>query len=83
MAYNNLTSEQMFAITNLKEMYESNNTLLISITQISNNFNSTNITSLINNLISTNNEIKNLIMIIINVNVRIEKVAAVNRAAKR
>jgi hypothetical protein len=68
MAYNNLTSEQMFAITNLKEMYESNNTLLISITHNSNNFNSTNITNLLNNLISTNNEIKNNIITLLNIN---------------
>ena len=58
MAYNNLSREQM-NITNLKEMYESNNRLLISVTQISNTtFNSDNITSLVNNLISTNNDIK-------------------------
>jgi hypothetical protein len=69
MAYNNLTSEQMFAITNLKEMYESNNRLLTSVTQITNsNFNNDNITSLINNLISTNNQIKNNIMNLLNTN---------------
>ena len=69
MAYNNLTSEQMFAITNLKEMYESNNRLLTSVTQITNsNFNSDNITRLVNNLIGTNNEIKHNIMNLLNVN---------------
>jgi len=68
MAYNNLTSEQMFAITNLKEMYESNNRLLTNITQITNsNFNSDNITRLVNNLIGTNNEIKHNIMNLLNV----------------
>jgi hypothetical protein len=68
MAYNNLTSEQMFAITNLKEMYESNNRLLTSVTQITNsNFNSDNITRLVNNLIGTNNEIKHNIMNLLNV----------------
>jgi hypothetical protein len=67
MAYNNLTSEQMFAITNLKEMYESNNRLLTNITQITNsNFNSDNITRLVNNLIGANNEIKNNIMNLLN-----------------
>lgn len=69
MAHNNLTSEQMFAITNLKEMYESNNRLLTSVTQITNsNFNNDNITSLINNLITTNNQIKNNIMNLLNTN---------------
>ena len=68
MAYNNLTSEQMFAITNLKEMYESNNRLLTNVTQITNsNFNSDNITRLVNNLIGANNEIKNNIMNLLNV----------------
>ena len=69
MAYNNLTSEQMFAITNLKEMYESNNRLLTSVTQITNsNFNSDTITNLVSNLISTNNQIKYSIMNLLNVN---------------
>ena len=69
MAYNNLTSEQMFAITNLKEMYESNNRLLTSVTQITNsNFNSNSITTLVNNLISTNNQIKHNIINLLNVN---------------
>jgi hypothetical protein len=68
MAYNNLTSEQMFAITNLKEMYESNNRLLTSVTQISNsNFNNNTITNLVNNLISTNNQIKHNIINLLNV----------------
>ena len=70
MAYNNITREQQISnITNLKEMYESNNRLLTSITQITNpNFNSTNITNLITNLINTNNEIKNNIITLLNVN---------------
>ena len=68
MAYNNLTSEQMFAITNLKEMYESNNRLLTSVTQISNsNFNNNTITNLVNNLTSTNNQIKHNIINLLNV----------------
>lgn len=69
MAYNNLTREQQISnITNLKEMYESNNRLLISITQMSENLHSTNITNLINNLINSNNEIKNNIITLLNVN---------------
>jgi hypothetical protein len=69
MAYNNLTREQQMSnITNLKEMYESNNRLLISITQMSNNFANNNTTNLINNLINTNNEIKNNIITLLNVN---------------
>jgi len=69
MAYNNLTREQQISnITNLKEMYESNNRLLISITQMSSNLPSTNITNLINNLINSNNEIKNNIITLLNVN---------------
>ena len=70
MAYNNLTQEQFFLFTNLKEMYESNNRLLTSVTQITNsNFDGNNITSLVNNLISTNNEIKHRIMDLLNLNV--------------
>jgi len=69
MAYNNLTREQIFTITYLKEMYESNNRLLTNVTQITNsNFNSDNITSLINNLITSNNEIKHNIMSLLNLN---------------
>ena len=68
MAYN-LTREQIFSISRLKEMYESNNRLLSNVTQITNqNFNSDNITSLVNNLISTNNEINRNIMSLINLN---------------
>jgi hypothetical protein len=69
MAYNNLTQEPFFLFTNLKEMYESNNRLLTSVTQITNtNFDSNNITNLVNNLISTNNEIKQHIMDLVNLN---------------
>jgi hypothetical protein len=69
MAYNNLTTEQMFTITNLKEIYESNNRLLTSVTQITNtNFNNTTITSLVNNLISSNNDIKHNIIGLLNLN---------------
>jgi hypothetical protein len=69
MAYNNLTEDQLFTITNLKEMYESNNRLLTNVTLITNtNFNSDNITNLVNNLIRTNNEIKNSIMSLLNAN---------------
>ena len=69
MAYNNLTQEPFFLFTNLKEMYESNNRLLTSVTQITNtNFDSNNITNLVNNLISTNNEIKQHIMDLLNLN---------------
>ena len=71
MAYN-LTSEQseqMFIITNLKEMYESNNSVLTNLTHITNsNFNNDNITNLVNNLIRTNNEIKQSIMTLLNLN---------------
>jgi hypothetical protein len=68
MAYN-LTREQIFSISRLKEMYESNNRLLSNVSQITNqNFNSDNITSLVNNLISTNNEINRNIMSLINLN---------------
>jgi len=67
MAYNNLTEYQLFTITNLKDMYESNNKLLTNVTLITNsNFNSDNITNLVNNLIRTNNEIKNSIMVLLN-----------------
>lgn len=69
MSYTNLTSDQMFAITNLKEMYESNNRVLTNVTQITNsNFNNDIITNLVNNLISTNNQIKNNIISMLNVN---------------
>jgi hypothetical protein len=71
MAYN-LTSEQseqMFIITNLKEMYESNNSVLTNLTHITNsNFNNDNITNLVNNLIRTNNEIKQSIITLLNLN---------------
>jgi hypothetical protein len=73
MSYNNLTSEQteqMLIITNLKEMYESNNTLLTNVTHITNtNINNDNITNLVNNLIRINDEIKQSIMVLLNVNV--------------
>ena len=63
MNTNNLSRDLRFNITNLRELYESNNNLLINITHVSNqNFSSNNITSLVNNLITTNNEIMNTIM---------------------
>jgi len=64
----NLSREQM-NINNLKEMYESNNRLLTSIAQQSHdNFITNNSSNLINNLISVNNEIKNNIITLLNVN---------------
>ena len=69
MAYNNLSREQQISnINNLKEMYESNNRLLTSIIQMSNNLATNIITNLINNLINANNEIKNNIITLLNVN---------------
>jgi hypothetical protein len=63
MNTNNLSRDLRFNITNLRELYESNNNLLINITHVTNqNFSSTNITSLVDNLITTNNEILNTIM---------------------
>lgn len=63
MNTNNLSRDLRFNITNLRELYESNNNLLINITHVTNqNFSSNNITSLIDNLITTNNEIMNTIM---------------------
>ena len=63
MNTNNLSRDLRFNITNLRELYESNNNLLINITHVTNqNFTSNNITSLVNNLITTNNEIMNTIM---------------------
>ena len=54
----NLSVDQRFIISHLKEMYDSNNRVLNSITQIHNqNINSETINNLINNLISSNNEI--------------------------
>jgi hypothetical protein len=67
---NHLNTNQTFAITitNLKEMYESNNRLLISITQITNNRILNNaIEDLINSLINSNNEIKNSIIDLSNI----------------
>jgi hypothetical protein len=64
----NLSREQM-NINNLKEMYESNNRLLTSIAQQSdNNFITNNSSNLINNLIRTNNEIKQSIINLLNTN---------------
>jgi hypothetical protein len=63
MNTNNLSRDLRFNITNLREIYESNNNLLINITHITNqNFRNNNITSLVDNLIATNNEILNTIM---------------------
>jgi len=63
MNTNNLSRDLRFNITNLRELYESNNNLLINITHITNqNFSRNNITSLVDNLITTNNEILNTIM---------------------
>jgi len=52
-----------FIITNLRELYESNNNVLTNITHVTNpNFRNSNITNLVDNLITTNNEILNTIM---------------------
>ena len=54
----NLSVDQRFIISHFKEMHDSNNRLLTSITQIHNqNFSNETINNLINNIISSNNEI--------------------------
>jgi hypothetical protein len=54
----NYVVDPSFCIHNLKQMYESNNRVLTSVTQIHNqNINSETINNLINNLITSNNEI--------------------------
>ena len=66
---NSLSTDRRFNITNLKEMYESNNRVLTSITQIHNeNINSETINSLINNIITSNNEIMRNITNLLNTN---------------
>ena len=63
MNTNNLSGDIQFIITNLRELYESNNNVLTNITHVINqNFSSNNITNLVDNLITTNNEILNTIM---------------------
>lgn len=63
MNTNNLSGDIQFIITNLRELYESNNNVLTNITHVINqNFSSNNITNLVDNLITTNNVILNTIM---------------------
>lgn len=66
---NSLTTDRRFIISNFKEMYESNNRVLTSITQIHNeNINSEIINNLINNIITANNEIMRNITNVLNYN---------------
>lgn len=65
----NLSVDQRFIISHFKDMYDSNNRVLNSITQIHNqNINSETINNLINNLISSNNEIMRNITNLLNHN---------------
>jgi len=67
----NLTADQRFIISHFKDMYESNNRVLNSITNINiQNFNSETINNLINNLITSNNEIMRNITNLLNTNNR-------------
>ena len=65
----NLSADQRFIISHFKEMYDSNNRVLTSMTQIHNqNFNTETINNLTNNLISSNNEIMRNITNLLNTN---------------
>ena len=65
----NLSVDQRFIISHFKDMHDSNNRVLNSITQIHNqNINSETINNLINNLITSNNEIMRNITNLLNNN---------------
>ena len=68
---NNVSVNQGVIISHLKEMYDSNNRVLTSITQTTNtNFNNDNIGLLVNNLTNSNNEIMRNIINLLNTNNR-------------
>lgn len=68
MDYNS-RRDTMYTFNSLKEIYESNNRLLISLTQITNpRFDNNTIVSLVNNSINTNNQIMSNIMYLLNIN---------------
>jgi len=68
---NNLSVNQGVIISHLKEMYDSNNRVLTSITETTNtNINNDNIGLLVNNLTSSNNEIMRNIINLLNGNNR-------------
>ena len=65
----NSNTEHSIIISNFKEMYESNNRVLTSITMMNNNnINNDNVNNLISNLINSNNEIMRNINLLINYN---------------